>query len=73
MPTKTYAVDGMTCEHCVNAVRAEIGALDGVHDVTVSLVPGGTSDVSVSSDAQLSDEQIVAALDEAGYTLAGSS
>lgn len=73
MPTKTYAVDGMTCEHCVNAVRAEIGAIDGVRDVTVSLVPGGTSDVSVASDVELTDEQIAAALDEAGYTLAGSS
>jgi copper chaperone len=71
--TKTYAVDGMTCEHCVNAVRAEIGAIDGVRDVKVSLVPGGTSDVSVASDTQLTDEQIAAALDEAGYTLAGSS
>jgi copper chaperone len=73
MMTKTYAVDGMTCQHCVNAVRAEIGALDGVRDVTVSLVPGGTSNVSVASDTRLTDEQIAAALDEAGYALAGSS
>ncbi|MBO0827151.1 MAG: heavy-metal-associated domain-containing protein [Streptosporangiales bacterium] len=73
MPTKTYAVDGMTCEHCVNAVRAEVGALDGVREVAVSLVPGGTSSVSVESDAPLTDEQITTALDEAGYALAGGS
>lgn len=73
MTTKTYAVDGMTCEHCANAVRAEISALDGVRDVEVSLVPGGTSSVSVASEAPLTDEQIAAALDEAGYSLAGES
>ena len=72
MTTKTYAVDGMTCEHCAHAVRAEIGSLDGVHGVDVSLVPGGVSSVSVASDAPLTDEQIATALDEAGYTLAGT-
>ena len=71
--TKTYAVAGMTCEHCVHAVRAEIGALDGVRDVEVSLVPGGTSSVSVASDAPLTNEQVAAALHEAGYSLAGGS
>lgn len=71
--TRTYAVDGMTCEHCVNAVRAEVGALAGVRSVDVQLVPGGTSTVAVTSDAPLGDEQIAAALDEAGYDLAGGS
>lgn len=73
MNTKIYAVSGMTCEHCVNAVRTEIGAVSGVREVEVELVPGGTSNVTVSSDQPLTHEQIAAALDEAGYDLAGPS
>jgi copper chaperone len=66
MPTTTYAVTGMSCEHCVNAVTSELGALGGVSAVTVDLVPDGTSRVTVTSAARLSDAAITAALDEAG-------
>lgn len=30
-------VEGMACEHCVNAVKKAVGALDGVLSVEVSL------------------------------------
>ncbi|MGH3423233.1 MAG: heavy-metal-associated domain-containing protein, partial [Nocardioidaceae bacterium] len=63
---KSYAVAGMTCEHCANAVREEIGELEGVESVAVDLVPGGTSNVAVTSDRPLADEQVVDALTEAG-------
>jgi len=47
--------------------------LDGVSDVTVGLVPGGTSAVTVISDGPLARQAIADALDEAGgYQLAGS-
>ena len=36
----TYAVTGMTCGHCVGAVRQEVGALTGVTDVHVELATG---------------------------------
>jgi copper chaperone len=64
--TKSYPVTGMTCGHCVAAVTDELTALDGVRDVSVDLQAGGTSTVTVSSDAPLTDEQVAAALDEAG-------
>jgi len=67
--TKTYPVIGMTCGHCVAAVSSEIGALTGVTDVSVQLVAGGTSPVTVTSDQPLSDEDVDAAVDEAGYAL----
>jgi len=71
MTVRSYAVTGMTCDHCVHAVTEEIGALDGVSDVTVDLDAGGTSSVHVTSDQPLSDIDIAAALDEAGeYQLA---
>ena len=73
MTTTTYAVTGMTCEHCVHAVTEELTRLDGVTVVNVELVPGGTSTVTVTSDAPLSEAAVSAALDEAGdYRLSPS-
>ncbi len=66
MTTTTYAVTGMTCGHCVNAVSTEISNLAGVTDVEVNL---GTGAVTVASDAPLAREEVAAAVDEAGYTL----
>jgi copper chaperone len=71
MTSMTYLVTGMTCEHCVRAVTSELESVPGVSAVTVSLVPGGASAVTVSSDAPLAAEAVAAALDEAGaYSLA---
>jgi copper chaperone len=71
MTATTYAVAGMTCEHCVHAVTEELTGLDGVTGVNVELVPGGASLVTVSSEAPLPEETVRAALDEAGeYRLA---
>ena len=72
MTSVTYQVTGMTCEHCVHAVSSELKNLDGVRDVTVDLVPGSPSAVTVTSDAPLPAQAVAAALDEAGdYQLAG--
>ena len=73
MTTHTYAVTGMTCEHCVHAVSSELGELDGVQEVRVELVPDGTSTVTVISTAPLADSDVADALDEAGaYEVAGT-
>lgn len=64
--THSYPVTGMTCGHCVNAVTEELKHLEGVAAVDVALEPSGVSTVSVTSDAPLSDAQVVEALDEAG-------
>lgn len=71
MSTQTLAVTGMTCQHCVAAVGDELRALDGVTGVEVALDPAGTSTVTVTADQPLTDDQVAAALDEAGdYHLA---
>ncbi len=68
---QTFSVNGMTCEHCSNAVTEEVTAIAGVGSVNVDLVTGGTSMVRVDADRELGDAEIAAALDEAGeYTLA---
>ncbi|MEV2236767.1 copper ion binding protein [Micromonospora sp. NPDC049891] len=69
MVSTTYQVQGMTCGHCVSAVSTEIGAIEGVKDVQVDLAAGR---VTVTSDQPLSDDAVRAAVDEAGYELAGA-
>ena len=66
MTSATYHVTGLTCEHCVRAVSSELRSLGGVNDVTVDLVPGGRSAVTVTSEAPLPARVLAAALDEAG-------
>ena len=71
MNTQTFPVAGMTCGHCVGAVASELKEIPGVTGVDVDLVAGGTSSVTVSSDAPLDEAAVAAALDEAGdYRLA---
>jgi copper ion binding protein len=65
--TRTYQVTGMTCGHCVAAVTREVEALESVTDVRVELESG---DVTVTSERPLTDDEIAAAVDEAGYQLA---
>ena len=67
MTSKQYTVIGMTCEHCVAAVSAELGQLAEVAAVEVDLAGGR---VTVTGDG-FTDEQVRAAVDEAGYALAG--
>jgi copper chaperone len=72
MTSATYQVTGMTCEHCVHAVRQELERLDGVREVSVELILEGSSAVTVSSSRPLPADAVAAALDEAGdYRLAG--
>jgi copper chaperone len=68
MTTETYTVTGMTCGHCVSSVTEEVRSLPGVSDVQVDLQSGR---VTVSADAPVGTEQVRAAVEEAGYTLAG--
>lgn len=67
MSTTTYRVTGMTCGHCVAAVKEEVGAIADVTDVQVDLATG---EVTVSSARPLTHDEITAAIDEAGYELA---
>jgi copper chaperone len=63
----------MTCEHCVYAVTEELSALESVSRIQVDLVPGGQSGVTVTSEAELGEQEVAAALDEAGdYRLAAA-
>jgi copper ion binding protein len=67
--TSTYTVVGMTCGHCVASVSEEVGAIAGVEQVDVDLKSGL---VTVTSDADLDDASVKAAVEEAGYSLASA-
>lgn len=62
--TSTYRVDGMTCDHCVRSVRAEVAQVPGVTDVDVDLAGGS---VTVTSEGEIDDAAVRAAVEEAGY------
>ena len=62
----TYDVTGMTCGHCAQAVTTEVQTIIGVTGVTVDVETG---QVSVEGQG-FTDEQVAAAVDEAGYALA---
>ncbi|MEV7025896.1 cation transporter [Kitasatospora sp. NPDC093558] len=68
--TITYTVTGMSCGHCENAISEELSALTGVTGVAADAKAGT---VTVSSAAPLDDEQVRAAVDEAGYELVSRS
>ena len=67
MNTSTYTVTGMTCDHCVGAVRTELSRIPGVTDVAVDLTSG---QVTVTSANPVSPDDVRAKVDEAGYDLA---
>ncbi len=68
MSTASYTVTGMTCGHCVSAVTQEVSDLPGVTDVQVDLATGG---LTVTSDSPVDDGAVRAAVEEAGYEVAG--
>jgi len=65
----TIKVDGMTCGHCVTAVTGELTALPTVTNVVVDLHAGEISTVTITSDAPLADDEVRAAINEAGYAV----
>lgn len=65
--TTTITVTGMTCDHCVRAVRDEVSAIQGVTNVEVDLASG---QVTIEAATELDPAAVAAAVDEAGYEVA---
>ena len=63
--TTTLSITGMSCGHCVEAVRKNLSALAGVtvHDVTV-----GHAVIESNPDA-VTMAQLSAAVEDAGFSL----
>ena len=67
MSTTTITVEGMTCAGCASSVRAELSQLAGVSEVTIDLMRGTVTIVSIGS---VDPDAVRAAVEEAGYQLA---
>jgi len=64
MTEATFSVSGMSCDHCVQAVKAEVGKVSGVASVAVDLDAGR---VTVTSDEPVDPAAVRAAVQEAGF------
>lgn len=64
--TRIYAVQGMTCDHCVLSVREEVSEVGGVSAVDVELASGRLT----VTGRQVSDDAVRDAVAEAGYEVA---
>ena len=62
-----FQVSGMSCAHCETAIRGEVSRIPGVEAVEVSAATGR---LIVTSAASVADEQVLEAVDEAGYSAA---
>ena len=65
---KKLLIEGMSCMHCVMHVTEALKGIDGVADTKVDL-KSKSAVVELSSD--VTDEQFRAAIEDAGYDLAG--
>jgi copper chaperone CopZ len=61
--TQTYAVPGMSCEHCRIAITDEVGRVPGVTAVAVDL---DAKRVEVRGEG-VDPVAVIGAIDEAGY------
>jgi copper chaperone len=62
----SFTVTGMTCGHCVQAVRDEVARLPGVTAVDVDLATGA---LTIDADQPIDTDTVRGAVDEAGYQL----
>jgi copper chaperone len=59
-------IAGMSCGHCLNAVRQAVTKVDGVEVRDVSI---GRADLRVSDDSTVA--RVTAAIEESGYRVEG--
>jgi copper chaperone len=65
--TRSIVVTGMSCDHCANAIRAEIGRLPGVTEADVDVAVGK---VRITGEPLPGDAALREAVEEAGYEFA---
>ena len=63
---REYEVAGMTCQHCVDAVRAEVTSVPGIQVASVNL---GLDLLTVAGE-DYSDDAVRSAIRTAGYEVA---
>ena len=69
MDTMHLQIDGMSCGHCVSAVRTALDQLDGV---SVDAVSVGSADLRYDA-TKTGRDAVVTAIADAGYTARAES
>jgi copper chaperone len=65
MEMKTITVEGMSCQHCVNAIKKALGELNGIGKVDVDLQ---SKEVTVEMDPKVNTmETIKETIEDQGY------
>lgn len=64
MTTTKFLVPAMTCGHCTSAVTEELKKISGVVEVEIDLE---TKQVTVDSSIEIEWQDVVEAIDEAGF------
>jgi len=67
MMERIYRVPDVSCDHCVAAITRELTKLPGVREVGVDLE---TKLVTVRHDGSVTDDDVRAGIEEAGYDVA---
>lgn len=61
---KEININGMSCGHCVKHVTNALNEVEGITQVNVELE---TNKAIIEAAESVTDEQIIAAIDDAGY------
>ena len=64
--SETFEIEGMTCDHCVAAVRS---ALESIDNAAVESVEVGRATVDAGPEA--TRERLAGAIEAAGFTVTG--
>jgi copper chaperone len=65
MTTKTLKIEGMSCGHCVMALKKELSKIEGVEITNASV---GRADLAVD-ETKVTEQKLRDAVAEAGYSL----
>jgi copper chaperone CopZ len=65
IPTQTYDVPGISCEHCQAAIEKEVAEVPGVTDVTVDI---DARQATVAGSSEI--DAVRSAIEQAGYEVA---
>jgi len=67
MSERIYSVPDVSCGHCVTAITEELSPIPGVQRIDVNLE---TKQVTVEHDGSVTDAQLRAGIEAAGYEIA---
>lgn len=70
MPSTTFRVPSISCQHCVRTIERELALVDGVRTVSADAT---AKTVTVAWDRPAAEDGLTAALTELGYQPAGKA